>query len=571
MHKIISTDIIIVGSGIAGLTAALNCAKFGKVILICKDKLSECNTNKAQGGVAVSVSVDDSPALHFKDTVKTGAGLSDEKAVRFLTRESKKMLKELSALGAKFDEKNGKIDLRIEGAHSRNRIVHIKGDYTGREIEKVLIDNVRKSRNIEIKENEFLMNLIVDKNRCRGVYTLNKHRGGVTSSLVTPPVNVYESKAVLLATGGIGRLYMHTSNSPIATGDGIASAYRAGAILADLEFMQFHPTALYSKSLPPGFPENLITETLRGEGALLVNKDRKPFMEKYSLRADLSSRDIVSRSIFKEMYATKTNSVFLDISRVENFTKKFPQIVDICKKLKINLSKKLIPVVPTAHYYMGGIKTDLCGRTNIKGLFAAGEAACTYLHGANRLASNSLSEGYIFAKSASEEIRKYTKAGVPSHPRALAPSSNVEFFGVNPKNSSVNEQRMGNLPKQIDDITARLKKIMWERASVFRCGRTLSIGLEGIKKLSKEFSAIENKIYNRRGERLLARVGQTFRSAAVETIIKFLELKNMLLLAKLIIKSALLRKESRGSHFRTDYPERNDKAWKKHITVAAGL
>lgn len=542
MNEIISTDIIVAGSGIAGLTAALHCAKFADVLLICKGKLNECNTSKAQGGIAVSVLKNDSPKIHFYDTVKTGAGLSDEKAVRALTEQSKNMLKELQELGVKFDKKNSLLDLRIEGAHSKARIVHIKGDYTGREIEEILIRNVKKNKNIKIIENQFLMDLIIEKNKCYGVYVLDEKDNKIKTCF---------SAAVLLATGGVGQIYKHTSNSITATGDGIAASYRAGAYLVDLEFVQFHPTAIYMKSSVQALPEHLVTETLRGEGAVLVDKHKKPFMEKYSLRADLSSRDIVSRSIFKEMYFTKTDYVFLDISRVKNFHKKFPQIVAICKKLRIDLSKKLIPVIPTAHYFMGGIKVNISGKTNIKGLFAAGEAACTGVHGANRLASNSLSEGYVFGKLAAREIGEYLKS---VKRKALSVKRIVEKIAEQFFHRLTRYERRDT--RCVKDITTRLKDIMWKYAGVFRCGKTMQTGLKEINKLSKKFEKINCKEL---AEGLFP---------AGSNAVKFFELRNMLLLAKLIIQSALKRRESRGSHFRTDFPERNDKAWKKHIVVA---
>ncbi|MFH1454067.1 MAG: L-aspartate oxidase [Armatimonadota bacterium] len=532
------TDVIVIGSGISGFAAALKCSDFSRVLLICKDKLAECNTSMAQGGVAVPVSTADSEKLHIRDTMKTGADLSDRKAAELLAVQARNMLKDLEALGVKFDKTNGTFDLRREGAHSVNRIVHVKGDYTGREIESVLIKAVKEKKNIKVLEREFLVDLIIRNKKCRGVYSFNRDKNNF---------NTHSAKAVLLATGGIGQLYMHTSNSIVTTGDGIASAYRAGALLMDMEFVQFHPTALYVEKGRHSRFKHLITETLRGEGAVLVNRNRKKFMMDYHSKAELSSRDVVSRAIFKEMQKTKTRCVFLDISNVKNFKAKFPQIAKICRDMKVDLSGKLIPVVPTAHYFMGGIKTNLKGQTNINGLFASGEAACTGLHGANRLASNSLPEGYISSERAALEIKEY-----------ISKKSDKVLSCTGAKKTELNMQELKKYSSRIEDITSRLKQVMWKRAGVFRCGRTLSIGLKGVKNLDKEFTLIENKVFRSTAKHL---------KYDPDMVVKFFELKNMLLTAKLVMKSALKRTESRGAHYRSDYPKKNDKKWKKHIAV----
>jgi len=520
----ITADILVIGSGVAGIESALVASKYGKVIIATKKKLSDCNTNEAQGGVAVVLSKNDTHAKHISDTLKVGNGLCSERAVEVLIKEGSKRVKELIDGGAGFDNKNGDFLFTQEGGHSIKRIIHAQGDATGREIEKTLISclynanpvnnkSLYTPKNIKVLEHAFCVDLIVEDNRCFGAYMFSAKMG----------LFCVLADKIILASGGAGQVYRETTNHAIATGDGIAMVYRAGGKLQDMEFIQFHPTALYVA----GTSRLLISESVRGEGGVLRNKFGKKFMDKYHPSGDLAPRDIVSRAIVQEMKNTDSPNVYLDVRKMpySRVKKRFPNLVSICEKVGLNVTKNLIPVRPSAHYTIGGIKADLKGRTSIKELFACGEVSCPGVHGANRLASNSLLEGLVFGyragKEAGQTLGKRKKIKKPIYPK------------IYPRHLPFN--------LNLEDIKNSLKSYMTRCVGIERTEDSLKEAEDKIKfwmdyVLAREFSSP-----------------------------KGWELQNMLTVASLIVKSALIREESRGVHYRLDYPKRNDKIWKKHI------
>jgi len=372
-----TVDFLVIGGGVAGLRAAIELAPRGSVLVLTKDKATESTTGYAQGGVAVALSDEDEVCIHYEDTVKAGDGLCNEEAVKVLVEEGPACILELMSWGADFDKEGSKLSFTIEAAHTRKRILHSHGDSTGKEIERVLIKKARSFPSVRRYDFAFTLDLITEDGRCIGATVL---RGDSI-------INVF-ARAVILATGGAGQLYSRTTNPVISTGDGIAIAYRAGALIVDMEFIQFHPTTLYS----PGAPQFLLSEAMRGEGAVLRNIHGQRFMHHYHEMSELASRDTVARAIVSEMVKTGARHVYLDLRHLDrDFVKKrFPQIYTTCLQYDIDITEDMIPVCPAAHYIMGGVSTDLAGETGIKGLFAAGEVACTGVHGANRLASNSL-------------------------------------------------------------------------------------------------------------------------------------------------------------------------------------
>jgi L-aspartate oxidase len=509
----LETDFIVIGSGVAGLRASIALAESGaRLTVLTKDKASESNTEYAQGGVAVVLSDDDDAELHEEDTLVAGAGLCDVEAVETLVTEGTKYIKQLIDWGTEFDREGGKLVMGQEAAHSRRRILHAHGDSTGKEIVRSLIARARQEQKINLLPFANTESLIVNDGRCVGVRFLDP--------ILRAPRDIF-AKAVVLCTGGAGQLFLHTTNPPVATGDGMAMAFFAGAEMADMEFVQFHPTALSIENAP----RFLLTEAMRGEGGILRNKAGERFMERYDERLELAPRDIVSRSIVAEMRRTGSRNVFLDMTALdEEFLKhRFPKIYDTCLQFGLNIAKDLLPVSPASHYCMGGIRTDLWGRSTVEGLYAAGEVTCTGVHGANRLASNSLLEGLVFGARAGEAAAK----------------DNSKFQIPNSKlGGSKIESEIWNLESGISTaVKKRVKRVMWERVGILRDRQSLI--------------------------RALAEFEQILRSNLSTSS------RNFVTLAKLVASAALWREESRGGHFRTDFPERDEK-WKVHSVQKQG-
>jgi L-aspartate oxidase len=532
----IKTDFLIIGSGIGGLSYALKVSEVGEVVIVTKKQDTESNTNYAQGGIASVFSKDDSFEIHIQDTLKAGDGLCNPEVVRRVVEEGPRCVEELANIGVNFTKKKGEekqFDLGLEGGHSKNRVVHV-ADFTGSEIESCLLEAVKSKKNIRILENHIAVDLITqhhlrdykrepeEKIKCWGGYVLDIKQNQVISCL---------AKVTLLATGGAGRVYLHTTNPSIATGDGVAMAYRAGATVANLEFIQFHPTALYHIE----GDSFLISEAVRGEGGILRLGSGQTFMEKYHPRKELAPRDVVARAIDHELKKSGDACVYLDITHLDQkFIKlRFPQIYSKCLSLGIDITREWIPVVPAAHYICGGVVTDMEGRTTIENLFACGEVACTGMHGANRLASNSLLEAVVFAdfsaKSSKEKLRNMEAFSFPSIP----PWS---LKGVFDQNEWV----------IISHDRDWIQRFMWDYVGIVRSNRRL----EQAKK---------------RIQILLDEITQFYRVNPVTYDV--IELRNIAIVAGLIIECALQRKESRGLHYNIDYPEKDDKNWLKNTIL----
>ncbi|RKY36100.1 MAG: L-aspartate oxidase, partial [Candidatus Omnitrophota bacterium] len=524
LEPVYYTDALIIGTGIAGLSAAIEVAPKGKVILVTKGKVRDANTEYAQGGIAAAVSKDDSPDLHLQDTLRAGAGLCKKEAVEILVREAPLRVKELIEIGAQFDlTKDGKLSLGREGAHSKARILRTK-DATGRELERVLWERVRKFDSVRIYEHIFITKLLVKDGRCYGAQGFDIKTG--------KPVTFF-AKATLIATGGLAQVYFNNTNPTFATGDGVALAYKAGAEIENMEFVQFHPTTLMANekrttSIIPHMPHNfLISETARGEGAILLNVKGERFMEKYDKRKELASRDIVSRAIYKEMRKTKSNYVLLDLRPIKNAKEKFPNIYRRCIELGLDITKEPVPVIPAAHYAIGGVKTDIETKTSIEGLYAAGEVASVGVHGANRLASNSLLEGLVFGHRAGKKIREEI---------AKMDSSKFEETtrDILPHMPSVSEEVVLELKSaQILQIKQAIQKIMWKDVGIIRSEKGLRKAKQKLERLKMELERIPSTIEK-------------------------CEAENMLTVALLITNGALMREESRGAHYREDYPKSDD-------------
>ncbi len=507
------TEYMVIGSGIAGLYTALRASKYAQVTVLTKKKRGDSNTELAQGGIAAAIHDADSPALHRLDTLEAGAGLCDEDAVEILVNEGPERVRELINLGANFDRAGSELAFSREAAHSRRRILHA-GDHTGEEIQRALTRRVMENNRINVLEDHIVIDLITENDECLGALVYNEKAN---------TVEIIYSYAVILATGGAGQVFKHTTNPEIATGDGISIAYRAGAVVTDLEFVQFHPTAL----LLPGAPRFLISEAVRGEGAILRNTDGERFMPNYHPMGELATRDVVARAIYKEMARTGSGHVFLDLSPIdgEKVKKRFPNIAKTCLMYDIDIANQMIPIAPAAHYMMGGVKTNLNGETNIKGLYACGEVACQGVHGANRLASNSLLDGLVFGGRIAEHStrvmdRKAKRALVITHDSLVCGENLVDY-------SSLKEQ---------------LKEVLWDKVGVIRNGNDLSKAVDWFRK----------------SECILER--QVRQITDVQVV-------NMLILGSLISRSAFTRTESRGGHYREDYPERDDRYWKIHIEL----
>jgi len=519
----IFTDVLIIGSGAAGLRAAIEAAKYASVLVLTKDEAAEGNTKHAMGGIAAAISPEDSIEEHIADTLKSGQGLTEEKVVRLVASEGPKSIEELIQWGAQFDrdEKYGDSPLNLarEGGHSRARIVHAQGDATGLELARVLLTRARSLPNIQIFEHTFVVDLLTQEGGCTGALVHNEVMGFF----------LVRSKATILACGGAGQIYRETTNPPGATGDGLAIAYRAGAKLRDMEFVQFHPTTLYIA----GANRALISEAVRGEGALLRNNQGERFMLKFSKDAELAPRDLVSRAILTEMKATGDTSVYLDLTHLsqESIAERFPLLADLCATFDIDITKDPIPVRPSVHYFLGGVVVDKQGRSNIENLFAAGEVSSTGLHGANRLGSNSLLESLFFGVRTGEAAGKAAAA----RPAERGPLS-LKFSLPAAKKDALN----------LTDVINSLKSLMWRRVGIERQGQELA---EAERRIDFWCSYVMDKEFD-------TRVGW--------------ELQNMLTVAKLTIVAAHLRQESRGVHIRVDFPERDDVHWKRHLVFQKG-
>ena len=514
---------IVVGGGITGLRAALTLAKVGDVTLITKEGASESNTHYAQGGIAVAMGGAEDVELHGQDTIHAGDGLVFEKAARLLVEEGPARIEELLAWGTHFDrEKNGAGELMRtrEGAHSLPRILHANGDATGREIGRALLERVSQEPRIHLHERVTMRDLVVRDGRVIGVEALDERNRPLT----------FLGSGVLLASGGAGQVYSDTTNPGVATGDGIAVAYRAGAEVSDMEFYQFHPTALSV----PGAPRFLLSEALRGEGALLRNHLGERFMDRYHPMAELAPRDVVARAIMREGIDERAGEalpVYLDMRHVtgKDLRARFPGISARLAEYGFDLSKDMIPIRPAAHYLMGGVRTDLYGRTNVPGLFAAGEVACTGVHGANRLASNSLLEGLVFGQRAAEAMLQEGLRAEPS----IEKDQKVEpaILAAEPDAAQVNALR------------EKLRNLMWKYAGLLR-------DEAGLAAIQAELRGMRSQLPS-----------ATTRENA--------ELRNLHTVAALIVASALARKESRGAHARTDFPQ-HDPDPAKHSCMVHG-
>ncbi len=504
-------DYIIIGSGIAGLYIALLAIEHGSVLILTKGSIDDCNTRYAQGGIAVAMGKDDSPELHFEDTLAAGDGLSDPEAVRILTEEAADCTADLIRFGVPFDTLDGEITLTREAAHTVSRILHAGGDATGQHIEVTLSQRVR-STPVKVLENCLATEVLLKDGRVSGIRSLDSRTGTVEE---------YGCRYLILATGGAGRLFKYTTNSDVVSGDGIALAFEAGAEVKDLEFFQFHPTVLRL----PGVAPFLISEAVRGEGGILKNVEGRRFMPAYVAQAELAPRDVVARSIVHEMHKTGSDRVFLDVTHLPSrlITTRFPQIYRFCLEHGLDITRALIPVAPAAHYIMGGVKVNSWGETNIAGLFAAGETACTGVHGANRLASNSLLESVVFGK----RVVQRTEMNASSEGRAVVATNDpCSLPGRAPSPAAL----ALNLPN--------LQSLMWAKVGIIRSGKDLAEAaavLAGWESLASQPS--DRTSY---------------------------ELHNLVLCGRLMTEAALMREESRGAHFRTDFPETLP-AWQRHI------
>jgi len=505
-------DYIVVGSGIAGLYISLLAIERGSVLLLTKGCIDDCNTRHAQGGIAVAMGKDDSPELHFKDTMAAGAGLCDAGAVRILTEEAADCVADLIKFEVPFDTLNGEITLTREAAHSVQRIIHAGGDATGEHVEVSLSQKVR-SVPVKVLEHCMASEIIIGNGRVEGLRALDCRSGEEEE---------YGCRVLILATGGLGRLFKYTTNSDVVTGDGIALAFKAGAEIGDMEFFQFHPTVFRL----PGVAPFLISEAVRGEGGVLRNVEGYRFMTDYIAEAELAPRDVVARSVVYEMRKTDSDKVFLDVTHLPSnlITTRFPHIYHFCLEHDLDITKEFIPVAPAAHYLMGGVKVNDWGETNIPGLFVSGEAACTGAHGANRLASNSLLEALVFSK----RVVRRTEVGV-SHDSCGERDREADY------NFLPDREPMPSVPSL---SLPRLQSLMWDKVGIIRSGENLSDA---------------------------ANILATWQCSLPQTSDRSsYELANLILCARLMTEAALLREESRGAHFRTDYPQ-SSPAWQRHI------
>lgn len=518
VRKDSGVDFIVLGGGIAGMRAAIDLAQGGRVLVLTKDDLYESSTEYAQGGIAAAIGEDDEVTLHLHDTLAAGDGLCREEAVRVLVEEGPEQIHRLIEWNMHFDRNGTKLAFTREGAHSRSRILHANGDSTGSEILRALMAKARTLPSIHLQPHTFATELIVENGTVCGVAYLDAK----TSSFKRVPAS-----AVLLATGGLGHVYKETTNPSVACGNGVAMAYAAGAVLSDMEFVQFHPTALFVK----GAPRFLLSEALRGEGAYLRNLMLERFMPHYNEAAELAPRDVVARAITLEIQKTRGEFVYLDLTSLDpdHVKKRFPRIFSTCMKYNIDITADLVPVRPAAHYAMGGVATDLDGATSLPGLFAAGEVASTGVHGANRLASNSLLEGLVFGgRAAAGMLSKHSAARFPSPP-------NPGWEGL---------PSMAPLPPPSDPAKAveEARAILWDKVAIIRNGKHLSEAVKRLAEISLPMPPHVSRPYQEAG--------------------------NILSVGRLIARCALAREESRGAHYRSDFPLKNETEAPQHSYVS---
>jgi L-aspartate oxidase len=505
-------DFLVIGAGVAGLRAAIELAPAGRVLVLVKREVADSNTQFAQGGIAAALSDEDEISLHLQDTLNAGDGLCNPEAARVLVEDAPERIEELIAWGTQFDREGTRLTFGREGAHSRNRILHAHGDSTGREIQRALYAKAKALPAISVREFEFSTDLVGADGRIIGIRIIDEH--GEYSTIL--------ASAVLLATGGMGQLYANTTNPAVATGDGVAMAFRAGAELTDLEFIQFHPTALYLKKAP----RFLLSEALRGEGAYLRNMEMLRFMAKYHPMAELAPRDVVARAIMHEMERVRAKDpvVYLDLTHLDevHVRRRFPRIYSTCLQYNVDITSELIPIRPAAHYAMGGVRTDLDGRSSLPGLYAAGEVAGTGVHGANRLASNSLLEGLVFGARAGKKMRDELK--VPARNTGDVPPAAAYSNGP--------------VPVPVEAAVSEIQELMWNHVGIVRAAPALRQGILRLQEIGKQLAHPRTR--------------------------REYEARNLQIAGSLVARCALAREESRGAHYRKDFPDHDDAKFRKH-------
>ncbi len=536
------SDFLVIGSGVAGLMFALKVADFGTVHIVTKRDVQESNTAYAQGGIAAVFSSIDSFDLHISDTLVSGDGICNENVVEMVVKNAPERIRELINLGVHFNQETNDsgeaiglhLDLSREGGHSRNRIVHA-ADMTGLAVEKALIHQVKNHKNIKVFEHHISIDLITRSIRLKRGMVVTTHEdycyGAYVLDKQSKTTHTFCAKNIVLATGGSGKVYAYTSNPDVATGDGIAMAYRAGATVADLEFVQFHPTCLYH----PDAKNFLISEAVRGEGGILINAGGTPFMANYSPLKELACRDVVARAIDAELKKRGDDSVFLDIShKSPDFVKaRFPNLYEKCLEFNIDMTKEPIPVVPAAHYMCGGVVTDIYGRTNIQRLFAIGETACTGLHGANRLASNSLLEALAYAHQAAQKSIEEMEN--------LAPEPSIQIPPWDDSGTTDSDEVI-----MVSHTWNEIRMLMWNYVGIVRSDKRLA-------RANRRIEIIQNEI------------NEYYWNFKITP--DLVELRNIAIVAELIIRCAMHRKESRGLHYNIAYPGKNDLRWKKDTVL----